>query len=42
MHNPLVLDSSIFDLKISYILNMVKYQPPPVFLKSFLLDDVKK
>ena len=35
------LSSSIFDLKISYILNMVKSQPPPVFLKPFLLDDVK-
>ena len=35
------LSSSIFDLKISYILNMLKSQPPPVFLKSFLLDDVK-
>ena len=35
------LSSSIFDLKISYILNMFKSQPPPVFLKSFLLDDVK-
>ena len=32
------LSSSIFDLKISYILNMLKSQPPPVFLKSFLLD----
>ena len=35
------LSSSIFDLKISYILNMPKSQPPQVFLKSFLLDDVK-
>ena len=35
------LSSSIFDLKISYILNMLKSQPPPVFLKPFLLDDVK-
>ena len=35
------LSSSIFDLKISYILNMLKSPPPPVFLKSFLLDDVK-
>ena len=35
------LSSSIFDLKISYILNMLKSPPPPVFLKPFLLDDVK-
>ena len=35
------LSSSIFGLKISYIFNMLKYPPPPVFLKPFLLDDVK-
>ena len=35
------LSSSIFDLKISYILNKFKSPPPPVFLKPFLLDDVK-
>ena len=35
------LSSSIFDLKISYILNKIKSPPPPVFLKPFLLDDVK-
>ena len=35
------LSSSIFDLKISYILNKIKSPLPPVFLKPFLLDDVK-
>ena len=35
------LSSSIFDLKISYSLNMLRSQPPPVFFKSFVLDDVK-